>query len=458
MSIFRAYDIRGIWGEELTEEVAENVGKAYGGTLPVGSTISVGRDVRLSGPDLMPALIKGLVSTGLNVIDVGVVPTPLLYFSIHNWDLDGGIMITGSHNPPKYNGFKMCRQGGTLYGPHIKELEGIIEKGDFRQEEGSSEKRDIIEDYVAYVSERVSFPNKLKVVVDSANGTGGAISKRLFTELGCEVIPLFEEPDGNFPNHPADPTVDSNLTDLINTVKETGADLGVGYDGDSDRCGVVTDKGEIVRGDQILVWLSKEVLEDKPGSPIIYEVKCSQALTEEIKKAGGEPIMYRTGHSFIKKKMKETGAPIAGEMSGHFFFAHNYPGFDDGIYASLKVAEYVSCSGKKASELYSELPHYVSTPEIRVRAEEDVKFKIVEEVTNSFKERYGDKVIDVDGMRLQLPEGWGLIRASNTGPKLILRFEAKTQEDLDMIKKLVLDELWKFDALADELCKLDDRK
>ncbi len=455
MSLFRAYDIRGIYGDDLTDELATGLGKAFGCTLEDGDTIAVGHDVRLSGPALNDALIAGLTASGVNVVDVGTVPTPLLYFAISHWKLDGGVMITGSHNPPEYNGFKLCRGTMTLYGPEIQELKEIIERGDFREGKGSVEDRDAVPDYLAYVKERITLEKPLKLVVDAANGTAGAIAKQLFTDLGCELTMLYEEPDGRFPNHPADPTVDANLADLIATVKESGADLGLAYDGDSDRAGFVTDAGGIVRGDQALILFSRDVLTRKKGAPIIFEVKCSQALLEDIEAHGGEPVMYRTGHSFIKKKMKEIDAPLAGEMSGHFFFAEDYYGFDDGIYASAKMAEIVAKSGKTAAELLAGLPRYVNTPELRVSVPEDRKFKIVKEVTNTFREKFGDKVVDVDGMRLQLPNGWGLVRASNTTPLLVLRFEGKTQEDLDAIRKLVVDELWKYDELAEGLCELE---
>lgn len=456
MSLFRAYDIRGIYGEDLTDDVARNLGKAFGSTLEDGSTIAVGHDVRLSGPALNDALVEGLTSAGVNVVDIGTVPTPLLYFAISHWKLDGGVMITGSHNPPEYNGFKLCRGTMTLYGPEIQEIKGIIEKGEFRQGSGGSvEQRDAVPDYLAYVKERIKLEKPIKLVIDAANGTAGAIAKKLFTDLGCELTMLYEEPDGRFPNHPADPTVDANMADLIAKVKDIGADLGLAYDGDSDRAGFVTDQGELIRGDQALILFSRDILTRQKGAPIIFEVKCSQALLEDIEAHGGEPVMYRTGHSFIKKKMKEIDAPLAGEMSGHFFFAENYYGFDDGIYASAKMAEIVAKSGKASSELLASLPHYVNTPELRVSVPEDKKFGIIEDVTKIFKERYGDKVIDVDGMRLQLPNGWGLVRASNTTPILVLRFEGKTQDDLDAIRKLVVDELWKYEELADGLCQLE---
>jgi phosphomannomutase / phosphoglucomutase len=434
MSIYRAYDIRGVYGGELTDETAFDIGRAFGST--VEGTVAVGRDVRLSGPALTKALIRGLASTGLRVVDVGVVPTPLLYFAIHNLGLDGGIMVTGSHNPPEYNGFKMCRGGTmTLYGPEIQELQKIIERGVFREGSGSVEGRDVTGDYIDFVRQRISVGRRLKIVLDAANGTAGAIAPMLFRGLGCEVVELYSEPDGSFPNHPADPTVDENLGDLIAKVRETGADIGLSYDGDSDRAGFVDENGGIIRGDQALALFSREILGENPGATIIFEVKCSMALSEDILAYGGRPLMYRTGHSFIKKKIREEKALMAGEMSGHFFFADNYPGYDDGIYASARMVELLSESDQRLSEIVDTIPKYFSTPEIRVAVDEKIKFDLVEKVTQSFaKTEY--EIITVDGVRVQTDDGWGLLRASNTGPKLILRFEGKTPGKLDEMKDL----------------------
>jgi phosphomannomutase/phosphoglucomutase len=450
MSIYRAYDIRGIYGKDLTDEVAESIGKAYGSTIE--GSVAVGRDVRLSSPALSAALIEGLKSTGLKVIDVGVVPTPLLYFTIHKLGLKGGVMVTGSHNPPDYNGFKLCREGAmTLYGPEIEAVGKAVEKGEFRTGDGSVEKLDILPEYISYVRQRINLKRKLKMVLDCANGTAGAVAPRLFRELGCEVIELYSEPDGSFPNHPADPTVDDNLTDLIEKVNETGADVGFSYDGDADRTGFVTEKGEIIRGDQALALFSRKILAEHPGAPVIFEVKCSLALKEDVSANGGRPIMYRTGHSFIKKKIKEEDALIAGEMSGHFFFADNYPGYDDGIYASARMAELLSDSGGGLSELLASIPHYHSTPEIRVDAPEDVKFKLVEAVKKEFTGKPGLDVITVDGVRVETPDGWGLIRASNTGPNIIIRFEGKTPEKLDEMKALFREAFKKHPELKDKI-------
>ncbi|MFH1722566.1 MAG: phosphomannomutase/phosphoglucomutase [Candidatus Altiarchaeota archaeon] len=455
MSLFKAYDIRGIFGEELSEELARDIGRAYGTNIVTKGTVAVGRDMRESGEVLRDALIEGLTSTGLDVVDIGMVPTPVLYFSIFHLELEGGIIITASHNPPEYNGFKLCAGTSTLYGEQIQELKKAIEKGEFKKGKGKVVEKNIEEAYLDAITKGVSIKKQLKIVLDSANGTMGSLAEMLFTKLGCEVTLLFGEPDGSLPNHPADPTVDANLTDLITEVKKQKADIGIAFDGDGDRAGFVDDKGGIIRGDQALILFSRKILKEKPGSPIIFEVKCSQALYEDIKANGGEPVMYRTGHSYIKKKIKEINAPLAGEMSGHFFFADRYFGFDDGLYAAARMAEILSEKEEPLSELIKSLPKYENTPELKVSVPEEKKFGIVEKVTSDFKKRFGDKVITVDGMRLQLEDGWGLVRASNTTPVLVLRFEGRTQEKLAEIKKLILDELWKFEELADGLCELE---
>jgi phosphomannomutase / phosphoglucomutase len=433
MGIYRAYDIRGVYGEDLTDETAEKIGKAFGSTI-VGAT-AVGRDVRLSSPPLSKALISGLKSAGLKVIDVGVVPTPLLYFAIHHLKLESGVMLTGSHNPPKYNGFKLCRGGTmTLYGPEITAIGDAVGVGKFSEGRGKVEGLDIVPDYLRFVKERIRLKKRLRIVLDCANGTAGAVAPQLFRELGCEVIELFSEPDGRFPNHPADPTVDDNLKDLIAKVKKEKADIGLAYDGDADRAGFVDEKGGIIRGDQALALFSREILKKHPGAPIIFEVKCSQALIDDIKANGGRPIMYRTGHSFIKKKIKEEHALMAGEMSGHFFFADDYPGYDDGIYASARMVQLLSNSERKLSEIVATIPKYYSTPEIRLDVPDDIKFKLVEDVRKGFEGKY--EMITVDGVRVQTPDGWGLVRASNTQPAIILRFEGKTPGKRDEMKAL----------------------
>lgn len=443
-SIFRAYDIRGIFGQDLTEETAENIGKAFG-TYSGGGDIVVGWDCRLSSQSLRDALVRGLISTGCNVIDVGMVPTPVLYFALYHYKRDGGAMITGSHNPPEYNGFKLCKGTRTLYGDEIQELKGIIESGNFKRGRGRITEQNVIESYLDFVKKRITLRRELKVVIDAGNGTASGIAPRLFESIGCDVVKIYCNPDGNFPNHFPNPTIDSALKDLIEKVKLENADIGIAYDGDADRVGFVDERGSIVRGDQALILFSREILKKRKGAKIIFEVKCSQAVVEDVEKNGGIPIMYRTGHSLIKKKMLDENSPLAGEMSGHFFFADNYYGYDDGIFASARMAELLSGNNKKLSELISEIPKYYSTPEIRVQCPENEKFKIVDEITKKFGEGYN--VITVDGARIQFDDGWGLVRASNTEPALILRFEAKTEKRLDEIKELIISELKKFPSI-----------
>jgi phosphomannomutase/phosphoglucomutase len=448
MTIFRAYDIRGIYGKDLTPKVAEDIGKSFATSIGGGS-IAVGRDCRLSSPALRTSLVAGLSSAGACVFDVGMVPTPLLYFALHHLKADGGVMITGSHNPADYNGFKLCRGTATLFGEEIQELHRIIDSGRFREGAGKVTEKDVTEDYVHFVKKKIKIKRKLSVVIDAGNGAAGPVAVRLFKELGCEVIPLFCEPDGRFPNHHPDPTIDSALSVLIAKVKEEGADFGVAYDGDGDRAGFVDDSGAILRGDQALILFARKILEKKRGAKIIFEVKCSAAVTEDVAAHGGVPIMYRTGHSFIKKKMKEEKAVLAGEMSGHFFFADDYLGYDDAIFASLRMASLLADSGKKLSALVASIPKYESTPEIRVSCPEEIKFAVVAGIVERFAQT--NEVITVDGARIQFGDGWGLVRASNTEPALILRFEAKTKERLADIRAIVESELRKYPQVANNL-------
>lgn len=448
MSIFRAYDIRGVFGRDLTEEIAEKIGKGFG-TYIKGKEVVVGRDCRLSSSALSSALIRGLTSVGCDVTDIGMVPTPVVYFSMIHYKKNNAVMITGSHNPPEYNGFKLCKDSYALYGDEIQEIRKILESGNFIEGSGTVTRKDVTNDYVNFIKERISLRRRLKIVIDAGNGTGGEISERIFRELGCDVIPLYCEPDGSFPNHHPDPTIDEFLNDLIETVKRERADIGIAYDGDADRVGFIDDKGRIIRGDQSLILFSREILRKHKGSKIIFEVKCSQAVIEDIERNGGIPIMYRTGHSFIKKKMKEENALLAGEMSGHFFFADNYYGYDDAIFASARMAELLSRSEKNLSEIISDIPRYISTPEIRIRCRDDEKFRIVESIVEKFKREYS--VITVDGARIQFKDGWGLVRASNTEPALILRFEAKTKEELNRIEQIITDELRRFPSISGEL-------
>jgi phosphomannomutase/phosphoglucomutase len=435
--IYRAYDIRGVYGKDLTDEVAGKIGRAFA-TKTGGGTIAVGRDVRLSGDALNKALVKGLTSSGADVIDIGVVPTPVLYFAVHTLKTDGGIMITGSHNPPEYNGLKLMRGLDTLYGPQIAEIDEIVATGKYKNGSGKTSKKNLIPDYINHIAKNIKIKKKLKVVVDAGNGAAGLVAPQLYRKMGLKVVELYCEPDGRFPNHDADPTVDENIGDLIAAVEKEGADLGIGFDGDGDRAGFISEKGEIIRGDQALVLFSREILSRKPGSKIIFEVKCSQALPEDIKAHGGVPIMYRTGHSFIKKKIKEENAAAAGEMSGHFFFADRYLGYDDAVYAGARMIEILSHGSESLSSLLASIPKYYSTPEIRVDCPDDKKFQVIEKTTQAFKKQ-GLNVVTIDGARVSWPDGWGLVRASNTTPKLILRFEAKTQKRLKEIRKIIED-------------------
>lgn len=443
--IFRQYDVRGLVGQDLTDEVTEELGKGYGTYLLQQGVsghpkVSVGYDARPSSPGFNDALVRGILSTGVDVVEIGLVPTPLLYFSLFHLDVEGGVMITGSHLEAEYNGFKLGVGKSTIYGSKIQKVQQIIEAGDYAQGKGKLTQQSLNEAYVATLKERIGpFDHKLKVVVDAGNGTGGMFGPQLLRELGAEVIELYCEVDGTFPNHHPDPTVLRYLKDLIATVGEEKADLGIAYDGDGDRIGVIDDQGQIIWGDHLLILFSREVLEKIPGAPIIFEVKCSQALVEEIEKHGGNPIMWRTGHSLIKKKMREEKSPLAGEMSGHLFFADEYFGYDDAIYASLRLVRLLSRSDKTISQMLADVPKYYITPEIRVDCPDEEKFKVVEELARHFKERYD--TIDVDGVRILFGDGWGLVRASNTQPILVLRFEARTPERLEEIKRIVIDKL-----------------
>ena len=446
--IFREYDIRGEVDVDLTGDVVESIGRAYGTYLRKKGLerITCGRDGRSHSERLQQALTRGMVSCGIHVTDIGTCPTPLLYFSIFHLKAQGGVQITGSHNPPEFNGFKMCVETSTIYGEQIQELRRIIESGSFIQGSGSVDKADIVGPYVDYMKENVSISTPLKVVLDAGNGVAGMVAPRVFQDQGCEVIPLFCEVDGTFPNHHPDPTVPANLKDLQEKVIETGAACGMAYDGDGDRLGVVDEKGNIFFGDQLLLLFARSLLKRKPGAAVIGEVKCSQVLYDDIERHGGRPIMWKTGHSLIKQKMKEEGALLAGEMSGHIFFADRYFGFDDGIYASLRFAEILADAGAPASSLLADVPRTYSTPEIRVECPDEIKFDLVARLQDYFRQRY--KVVDVDGVRVIFEDGWGLVRASNTQPVLVLRFEAASPERLDVIRKTIEEPL---KTLRDEM-------
>ena len=444
--IFRKYDIRGIAQSDLTDEVVEQIGRAYATVmvreLGERGRVGVGRDARGSSERLFAALARGLTAGGLDVLDVGMVPTPLVYFAkFTRQDLLGAIMITGSHNPAEYNGFKMMLGEGTLHGEGIAQLRDLILAKDFEPggSQGSVEAWDgIIPSYLEWLVGHVqTSERKLKVVLDSGNGVAGVVAPEAVRQaFGAEVIELFSEPDATFPNHHPDPTVEENLQHLIAAVRKHGADLGVAYDGDGDRIGVVDEKGGIIWGDKLMILLSRDVLEHIPGATIIGEVKCSQTLFDDIEARGGEPIMSAVGHSVIKARIKETGAELAGEMSGHIFFNDRYFGFDDAVYATARVIEILQRSEAPLSSLLADVPQTHATPEIRLECSEDRKFLIPGEVAKHFKEE-GFEVNTIDGARVNFGGGWGLVRASNTQPVLVLRVEAQTAQMRDaLLEKL----------------------
>lgn len=434
-SIFREYDIRGIAEHELLDPDVEALGRALATFIirHSGRNICLGCDCRLSGTRLHDALLKGLVAAGAHVLDAGTVPTPLLYYSTVHFAADGGVMITGSHNPPEYNGIKTVCGTGTLHGEEIQAVHKLILGNDFEQGEGTVKQIDIITPYVEEISAQFKFPRKVKVAVDTGNGTVGPVLHRALEKLNVEPIELFFEMDGHFPNHHPDPTVLSNLEQLQKSVRKNKAELGIAFDGDGDRLGAVDEKGNVVYGDMLLLIFGREILSRKPGSTFIGEVKCSQILYDKLRDLGGNPIMYKTGHSLIKAKMKQEHAELAGEMSGHMFFADRYYGYDDAIYAACRLLEIVSNSGHPLSRQLEDVPKLVSTPELRIDCPDDVKFKVIAKVGEII--RKSRQIVDVDGVRVPFEHGWGLVRASNTQPVLVMRFEAATAQSLDQYRK-----------------------
>lgn len=437
--IFREYDIRGIAGKDLTGETVELLGLGIGTMMRRRGlrNITVGRDCRPSSDGFRDALIAGLTATGISVVDVGVVPTPLLYYSILQLKSDGGVMITGSHNPPEYNGFKTCVGVDSVYGDQIQEIYRIIESVDFERGKGTTSSADVMAPYRKYVLEQIQLPRPVRVAVDCGNGTACLIAPDLITTLGCKLTKLYCEMDGTFPNHHPDPTVVENLADLQSAVKSSKLELGIAFDGDADRIGVVADDGRIVWGDVLLALYAREILKTNPGATFIAEVKCSMNLFRDIEKHGGRAVMWKTGHSLIKAKMKEEKAVLAGEMSGHMFFADRYFGYDDAIYAACRLLELLSQSSASLSDMLSDIPPTFVTPEIRVQCDDEKKFEVVEKVKVYFQRDH--QVIDVDGARILFPNGWGLVRASNTQDVLVMRFEADTQANLDLIRSQVED-------------------
>lgn len=456
--IFREYDIRGKADSDLTDGVVDGIGRAFASMLKAkgGRSVSLGRDVRLSSPRISDTLINALTSSGIQVMDIGTVPTPLLYYSLFKLPVDGGVMVTGSHNPSDDNGIKLAVGKDTIYGNAIQEIREKIRAGrPSNGQPGSKGKvvsSPVREAYIREIAERIGplapFKGRpIRVVLDCGNGTAGLVAGDLYRASGADIKILFETPDGRFPNHHPDPTVPENLKQLVHEVKGSGADVGIAFDGDTDRIGVVTEKGEILYGDQLMILFSDQVLAELPGSIIISEVKASKVLYDEIRKMGGKPLMWKAGHSLIKAKMKETGSPFAGEMSGHIFFADRYYGYDDALYAGLRLLEILVKKQSTLSVLLESLPKTYSTPEIRRDCPDSVKFRVVEAMKPLLLER-GIPFNDIDGVRVEYPDGWGLVRASNTQPALVLRFEGLTAERRDEIQKELLDMLSKAEGLV----------
>jgi phosphomannomutase/phosphoglucomutase len=443
-NIFREYDIRGVVKDQITAETVAVLAKAIGTFFRSnGATrIAIGYDARQSSPQFCELLTAGFIATGCDVVLIGMVPTPVLYHTVFTKPVDGGVMITGSHNPPDHNGFKICLGKQTLFGSQIQEIRQIAEMGEFASGEGTVGSLEVLDDYCRDIVSRIHLgPRRLKAVVDAGNGMGGVTAVPIYRELGIEMVELFIEPDSRFPNHHPDPTVTENLEDTIRAVRENKADVGIAFDGDGDRIGVVDESGRIIWGDELMVLLSRSILAERPGSTIIAEVKCSQNLFDDIEKHDGKAVMWKAGHSLIKAKMKQTGAVLAGEMSGHIFFADRFYGFDDATYAGARVLEILSKTDKKLSELLSDLPPTFSTPELRVECPDERKFEIVKKIAGHFGRSH--EVITIDGARILFHHGWGLVRASNTQAILVLRFEADSQEHLDEIRDDVESEVTK---------------
>jgi len=447
--VFREYDIRGVVETDFDDDFVVNLGRAYATILHRAGkkTVTVGRDCRLSSDRLYHLLLEGLLPGGINAVDIGVVPTPLLYFSVAHWKMDGGVMITGSHNAAEYNGFKLGVGPSTIYGDDIQEVRRIIERRDFvgGPEKGSLSVRPVLPDYQDFIRRNFKLRRGLKVAVDGGNGCGGAVAAPLMRELGINTVDLYIEMDGRFPNHHPDPTVEANMRDLIAAVKANRATVGIAYDGDADRIGAIDENGRIVWGDELLVVFSRAILAQSPGAAIIGEVKCSQRMYDDVARHGGRPIMWKTGHSLLKAKLKQESALLAGEMSGHMFFADRYYGFDDAIYASFRLLEIISHENKGLAALLDDLPKSRFTPEIRLDCADDKKFEVVRKAADYFRSRY--EVIDIDGARVKFPNGWGLVRASNTQPALVMRFEAGDEQTLGEIRQLFESKLKELGAI-----------
>ncbi|MEE9322235.1 MAG: phosphomannomutase/phosphoglucomutase [Granulosicoccus sp.] len=446
--IFRAYDIRGVVTDTLTADVVREIGRAFGSECrdrKIARAV-VARDGRLSGPDLIAALSEGIQSTGVDVIDIGMVPTPVLYFATNHLDTDTGIMVTGSHNPPEYNGLKMVMAGDALFGDGITALYERLQADKLESGNGGHSTRDILDEYLQRITEDVKLSRPLHIAYDCGNGVAGAAAPQLFEELGCKTEALFIKVDGTFPNHHPDPAKLENLEDLIKVVKEKNCDIGLAFDGDGDRVGVVDNEGNVIWPDRQMVLFARDVLDRNPGARIIYDVKCSKVLPDAITAAGGEPEMWKTGHSFIKARIKETGALLGGEMSGHLFFKERWYGFDDALYAAARLLEILSKSKKTASEIFGEIPDSINTPELGYTFERDgAQHEFVKAFVSNAKFD-GAKITTIDGLRADFEDGWGLVRASNTTPSLVIRFEADTQEAMERIQNAFRDAMRETDA------------
>lgn len=448
--IFREYDIRGKVSDDFPPEVVKNLGKAFGTFIKRGGgkEIALSGDIRLSTPMLIEQFKNGVLSTGLDVINIGILPTPANYYSMFKLDVAGAVQITGSHNPPEFNGFKMSRNKKAVFGDSIQELRIIIENKDFELGKGSEASYNILSDYKRMINSKINIQKKIRVVMDCGNAAGAICAPEIFKNLNVELSELYCDVDGTFPNHHPDPTVEKNLIDLMEKIKSGDYDIGIAFDGDADRVGVVDETGEIIWADQLMALFLPEII--NPGDEILFDVKCSQALEEMIVKYGGKPVMWKTGHSLIKQRMSELNCKLGGEMSGHIFFADDFYGFDDAIYVAARIVQTLSRSDKTLSELKKELPKYYATPEMRFEVKSDEeKFRITKEAVDYFKDNYD--CITIDGVRIKFGDGWGLVRASNTQPVIVCRFEANTPERMEEIKAVVITKLQEIGTL-----KLDD--
>ncbi len=439
--IFRQYDIRGVVDLDLSPEVMELLGRAFAAYVSASgaSDAAVGHDNRKTSSDYQTAFVKGMLSGGIDVVNIGQAPTPAMYYAVLKLGKGSGATVTASHNPPQFNGLKLRLGERAVFGDAIQEIRSIAATGQLPSGEGTLSKQEIMEPYIENIVSRTKMSGPVKVVVDCGNGTTGPFAVPLLNALGCEVVELYTEPDGTFPNHLPDPTVKKYLEDLSEKVRREGADLGIAYDGDGDRLGVLDERGEIVWADRLMVLFARQILPRFPGASIVFDTKCSLGLIEEIEKLGGKPVMWKTGYPLIQSKMLDVNAPMAGEMSGHLYFADDYHSFDDALYASARVLALVSSLKGPLSGVLSSVPDYPSTPEIRVKCPDEVKFEVVERMKSHFGERY--PTIEIDGVRAQMPDGWALIRASNTEPVIVLRFEAKSEARLKEIMDEVREEL-----------------